>query len=354
MYEEITFDDILQRMLGRISDQLDKREGSVVYDVTAPTAIELQNAYIDLDIMLNETFADTASKFYLVKRCAERGIQIKPATYAIRQGEFNIDVPIGSRFSLNQLNYVAVEKIDDGVFKMQCETEGIVGNAETGSLIPVDYIDGLQTAVLTDILIPGEDEEDVEELRERYFNSFNAQTFGGNIADYKEKINAINGVGGVKVYRAWEGGGTVKVVIVDSTYSEPSTTLVNEVQSAVDPIGNQGDGLGLAPIGHTVTVVGCGKTSVDIQTNITFQGDWTWDAIKPYVEQTIDDYFKELSKGWENSDKNDLIVRISQIETRLLDLEGVLDISNTLINGVASNLSIDKDNIPTRGTVTNV
>ncbi len=353
MYESVTFEEILQRMLDRISG-VDKREGSIVYDVSAPTAIEFQNAYIDMDAILRETFADTASKQYLIKRCNERGIDIEIATYAIRKGEFNIDVPIGSRFSLNQLNYIAIEKISDGIFEMQCETIGAVGNTESGSMIPIDYIEGLQTALLTDILIPGEDEEDVEHLRQRYFNSFNSQAFGGNVADYQAKINTIDGVGGVKIYRAWNGGGTVKAVIIDSTYSKPSETLVNEVQRVMDPVESHGEGLGIAPIGHIVTITGCGEVSVDVQTKITFHGDWTWETIESSVHKAIDDYFKELASGWEATGANDLIVRISQIETRLLDIEGVLDITDTLLNGNASNLSIDKDCIPTRGTVTNV
>lgn len=56
----------------------------------------------------------------------------------------------------------------------------------------------LKTAVLTS-LVPGEDDEDVESLRERYFSSFNAQQFGGNQADYINKTISISGVGSVKV-----------------------------------------------------------------------------------------------------------------------------------------------------------
>ena len=53
------------------------------------------------------------------------------------------------------------------------------------------------------MVIPGEDEEDTEVFRQRYMDSLNAQAFGGNRADYLEKVNAIPGVGGVKVYRVW-------------------------------------------------------------------------------------------------------------------------------------------------------
>lgn len=355
MYENMTFDAILKRMLDRIPNTFDKREGSVIYDALASAAIEYQNMYIHNDMVLNESFADSQSREYLIKRCAERGVHVEEATQAIRQGEFNIDVPIGSRYSMNKLNYTVTEKISDGVFKLQCETAGVVGNTESGTLIPIDYIDGLETALLTDVLVPGEDDEDTEHLRQRYFESLDSQAFGGNVADYKMKLKSLDGVGGVKIHPVWSGGGTVKVVFNDSTYSVPSSVLVDEIQTATDPIQNQGKGEGFAPIGHVVTVVGCGGTSVNIQTKITFQTNWNWDAVKPNVEKVIDDYFTELSAEWEHLEENEgLVVRISQIETRLLNLTGILDITNTTLNGVAQNLALGADNIPVRGTVTNV
>ncbi|MFF2797181.1 hypothetical protein [Lysinibacillus xylanilyticus] len=45
-----------------------------------------------------------------------------------------------------------------------------------------------------------------------------------------------------------------------------------------------------------------------------------------------------------------MIVRISQIETRILGVDGVIDIANTKLNGIASNLELDKEAIPKRGT----
>lgn len=355
MYENITFESILKRMLDRIPNTFDKREGSVIYDALATAAIEFQNMYIHNDTVLNESFADTQSRGYLIKRCAERGINAEEATHAIRQGEFNMDVPIGSRFSLNKLNYIVVEKISDGVFKLQCETAGSEGNLESGTLIPIDYINGLQTAILTDVLVPGEDDEDTEHLRQRYFNSFGSQAFGGNVADYKEKVKTIDGVGGVKVHPVWNGGGTVKVVFTDSTYSKPSSILVDAVQEKTDPIQNQGEGAGFAPIGHVVTVVGCDETIVDIQTKMTFQEGWNWETIKPSVTNVINEYLTELSETWDSLEENEgLIVRISQIETRLLDINGVLDISDTTLNGTAQNLTIGSDSIPVGGSITNV
>ena len=352
MYEDITYELILQRMIDRVLAQnpnIDTREGSIIYNALAPAAVELQNMYIQLDTILNESFADTQTRDYLIKRCAERGIIPEPATKAILKGEFNIDVPIGSRFSLDILNYRVIEKISNGIFKLECETPGTEGNQQFGTLIPIDYIEGLTSAELTELLIPGEDEEDTESLRQRYFNSLESQSFGGNIADYKEKTKQLPGVGGVKVYPVWNGGGTVKLVIIDSTYNVPSSTLIDAVQTAVDPIQNQGKGVGFAPIGHVVTVEGVSATTINISTNITYQEGWTWADIEPYVHKAIDDYFFELASSWEN--ENNLIVRISQIETRILNIAGVVDIENTTINGQAQNFVLGADNIPVRGEV---
>ena len=351
MFESMTFENILKSMLSSVPSSFDKREGSIIYDALAPAAAELAQLYIDLDFTLKETFADTSDREYLIMRAAERGFEPYSATFAIAKGVFNIEVPIGSRFSIDVFNYTVNEVISDEEhsYKLMCETAGSEPNGYTGQLIPVDYIKGLTKAEITEILIPGEDEEETESFRQRYLNSFDSQAFGGNIQDYKEKVNAIQGVGGVKVYPVWNGGGTVKLVIISSQYSVPTGELINTVQTAIDPVQNQGEGLGLAPIGHVVTVEGVTETAVNIETEITYDEGWSWEDIERTANDVIDSYFNELSKSW--ADNSNIIVRISQIETRLLDIEGVIDIQNTKLNSQGKNISLEENCIPKRGTV---
>ncbi len=351
MFEDKTFESVLKSLLSKVPSSLDKREGSVIYDALAPAAAEIAQLYIDMDFTIKETFADTADREYLIKRAAERGIEPYPASFSVAKGVFNIDVPIGSRFSIDIYNYAVTEAVEGEAhaFKMTCETAGSGPNGFTGRLIPIEYIQGLTSAYLTEILIPGEDEEGTEELRERYFNSLDSQAFGGNIQDYKEKTKALQGVGGVKVYPVWNGGGTVKLIIINSEYGVPTDELIESVQTAIDPEQNQGQGLGIAPIGHVVTVEGAGETEVNIETTITYAEGWSFEDIKPAAEEVIDGYFKELCGEWEES--GGIIVRISQIETRLLDLEGVIDIEGTKLNGEAKNLALSENSLPKRGTL---
>lgn len=77
--------------------------------------------------------------------------------------------------------------------------------------------------------------------------TINEKAFSGNIADYKKKTKEINGVGAVKVIPVWNGGGTVKLTILDSDYNKASTQLIEKVQEEICPNMNS-NGLGLAPI----------------------------------------------------------------------------------------------------------
>lgn len=361
MYETITREVILNRMLDRVREvnpEIDTREGSLIYDALAPASIELRLMYMEFDVIMNETFADTAHREWLIKRCKERGIVPYGAKYAIHKGVFTpdtVEIAIGERLSLETLNYIVTEKISAGIYKLQCETIGITGNHYFGAMVPINYIAGLETATLTELLIPGEDEEATEDLRKRYFSSFRDNPYGGNIADYRQKTNAIQGVGGTKVYPVWNGGGTVKLVIINSDFAKPTTELITAIQTAVDPVTNSGQGVGVAPVGHVVTVEGITEETINIMTTITYQSGWDYAACKTYIETVIDAYFIELAKVWEATQTvltdSGLIVRVSQIETRLLDVTGILDIENTTINGVAGNLTVGPKKIPKRGTI---
>lgn len=353
MYENITYEDILQRMLDRIPDSMDKREGSIIFDALAPAAVELQLMYIEFDVILKETFADTASREYLIRRVAERGVIPESSTQAILKGEFTpstLNIPIGSRFSCGTLNYVVTEKTTDGEYKLQCEEFGEIGNTEFGQMIPIQYIEGLETCYLTDLLIPGEDEEDTESIRKRYFNTFDTKPYGGNQKDYIQKTNALQGVGSTKVTPVWMGGGTVLLTILDSNYDAASSTLVDYVQQQIDPT-KDGSGLGIAPIDHIVTVNTAEKVTTNVSTHLTFDEGYSFNTLKTAIQDAISAYLLEIRTTW--ADQSQSIVRISQIETRLLGIKGIVDIANTKINGSANNLTLTKYQIPVMGSVTN-
>lgn len=362
MFENETEQAIFKRMMQTVPANVDKREGSIVYDSCMPTAIEVMLLYAMADWFIKNTFADTAEREWLIERAKERGLYPYPASYAMVKGVFTpstVNLPVGTRFSYDDINYAVTEKISSGVFLLRCETSGVVGNQPAGALIPIDYVKGLQTAVLSELTVPGEDEEETEDFRARYLASFDNQAYGGNIADYREKVNKIQGVGGVKVYPTWRGGGTVRIVFMTSEYKVPTAEFIDRVQTIIDPIPNQGQGVGVAPIGHIVTVEGVKDSAVQIDLQLTYSGSWIFADLKAAVETVIDDYFLELNQAWQETQKVSqakysnvgIVIRIAQIESRLLDLEEIEDVQHTKLNGIEENLTLIPDALAVRGEV---
>lgn len=354
MYEDQTYENILDRSLARVATDVDKREGSLVMNAIASVSAEHSNIYILLDSIIRNGYADTADiREYMVYRCRERGINPYEATQATLKGKFNMEIPLGSRFSHDELNYTAEAFIEESegsyYYQMVCETYGEIGNKSFGELSSIEYIDKDLEGSLIELLIPAEDEEDIDSLRERYLNSFDSNPFGGNKQDYKEKTKALDGVGGCIVIPVWNGGGTVKLIIIDSEFNKATTTLVNKVQEQIDP-PPQGEGNGIAPIGHTVTVTTPDELTVSVNLRVTLNEGYNWSQLKPKITETLEEYFLELRQNWENGN---VVVRISQIENRVLNLDGVLDVADTKLNGVAGNLAVEQEKLPILGGVTN-
>ena len=405
LFEDRTFENLLASALARVSPTLDKREGSLVYNGNAPAMAELAQLYIGLDFVFTATYIATAPREYLIERAKDRGLTPKAASAAVFRAEFNIEVPAGACFSCEDLNFYVAERMpteEDTAtglsHKVICETTGTVANDYTGALIPIEYIDGLASANLVELLIPGDDEEDTDVFRQRILDALQSQAFGGNQADYKQKVLSIDGVAAVKVHPVWNAdtppaqfipsaevqawfdagmsgvtdtaakawitaiynaalnkkltvGGTVRLVVMAANNSAPSEELIDVVQSTIDPTQNAGEGVGLAPIGHIVKVDGVKLTTIDVHTNITLTAGWAWANAKPYIEAVIDKYFNELAEAWEGA--TNLIVRISQIESRILQecSAFVMDINGTTLNGATANITLGEDHIPKRGAV---
>lgn len=353
LFETETSETIEKRILNNVSDTLDKREGSIIYDATAPASIEIAESYIMADAIINETFATTASRPYLILRAAEFNIYPEEATYAVVKAAFNQAVDIGTRFNYGSFNFKVTSLIDETAhtYKMICETAGTGGNYCIGNITPINTISGLTAAAITEVITPGENEEDTEVFRKRYFAALKSQAYGGNGADYREKITAISGVGGVKVYRCWNGGGTVKCVVINSDYSVPDTEFIASLQNLIDPTP-QGEGYGIAPIGHTVTLAAATQTAINVTATITPQSGVTVADLQPLIVAKIKSYLENLRQSWCNqSDKEFLTARSAYIESNILSVAGVVDVTNSLVNGVTK-YEMATDAVPVIGTVT--
>lgn len=350
----VNYEELMERKLDQIDDRRDKRQGSLIFDALAPNAAETAAFYADLDLLEDRTFADTAKGDDLTRRAAERGIRRKAAVKATFYGSFldedgaEFPVAAGTRFFLEEYAYVVLSREDDGRYVLECETAGACGNEYLGNLVPLETMAGLAEATLDELRTDGEDAEGDEELRKRYFASFDADAFGGNIADYKRKVSAMQNVGGIKVYPVWNGGGTVKLVIIDQGWRAPTEIELAELQKQIDP-ENRGDGYGIAPIGHKVTVAGVTEVNCDITMRLSLVEGAVEETVLADIRSRFESYLEELRRSW--ADSEHLTVRISYLEARALEADGVLDVSACSINGMGGNRALGADEVPVLGEI---
>ena len=352
--EVYEYEALLQEMLDRVPDTLDKREGSMIYNALAPCAFLCAQQNYMLAYMMQLLFADTAEEDWLDRVVSDFGMTRKAATYAVRQiNTFDsagaaLDVTIGDRFAVGDVTFALTEKIATGQYKATCEQLGVTGNLYSGAILPVDNINGLGSATLVATpLTAARDAESDDDLRTRFYLSVRQSPFGGNIADYEEKTLAIDGVGAVKVFPAHEMGtaGHVGIVIGDTQGNTASAALVSTVQTLMGV-----DGDGIAPIGHTVTVETSTDLTVTIAAAVKIKTGSSFSVIQPIVVAAITAYINSISF-------TDPTLYFAKLEAAILDCHSdVMDIGTVTINGASANLALSKTfasyQVPVVGTIT--
>ncbi|MGM1048645.1 MAG: baseplate J/gp47 family protein [Bacillota bacterium] len=350
MVEEQTYEAILERMLERIPDQIDKREGSIIYDALAPSATELAQMYVELENSMNLKFAATASGEYLDRSIAWSGIVRKQATKAQLLGLFSgqnavpMDVPLGSRFSLDPFNYKVIKRVETGQYVLECESTGKEGNRRFGTLLPLDYINGLVKAELSELWVPGEDTESDEALYDRYREKISRPVTSANRNQYELWARENSGVGKAKAFPLWNGPGTVKVVLLNNDMRSPTVSVVEAVQKYVDPT-QDGMGEGAAPVGSVVSVVGATEVPIDIDVKVTLLEGAGMDGIHGLLEDAVRKYLKDLAMV-------DPLVRYNRIANVVLDMPQVIDYEMLTVNGGVESILIEPEAVAVLGTVT--
>ncbi len=356
-----TYAALLTEMLALVPGTYDKRDGSPIPSALGPAAYGLEGVYVALDAIQRSGYVQTAVGQSLDLLAAIAGLARRAATPAVRQGSFNQEVPLGARFSTiagaASINF-AVSNAADA--QLTAEVPGILGNDYFGNILPITTLPGLTQAVLGDILIPGEDEETDDALRARLIESLNARPFGGNVASYRADVGAITGVGAVQVYPIWNGGGTVKLSILGADLLPAPAELLELVQNTIDPAPNQGLGLGLAPIGAQVTTVAPDSVTVNVAATVQLAPGYTIPQVTPLVTQALEAYLADVRAGWATqltptAVEYEADVFISRVVAAIVLAQGVVNASDTTLNGAAADLRLTQSGalqqVPVLGTV---
>lgn len=365
-FSQYTYASLRQQMLAQVPNTFDLRDSAPIPTAISPAAYVLAGFYLTLNQVQQQAFIQTATGQALDYLSVLGGLTRYPASPAVRLGVFNADVPIGARFSTmngsNSINFVVTSQVSGEVYQYQltAETPGTIGNDYTGPILPITTIPSLTSAQITDILVPGDDTETDTELRARLITALTDKPFGGNIADYRQNILAIDGVGAVQIYPTWNGGGTVLCSVLGADYMPASEELVQNIQQAIDPL-TQGMGLGLAPIGAKVTIVAPTELTVNVTATLTLSPGYSIEQVQAGVEAAIEAYMLTVRQAWATQVGTTTVeyqanVYLARVTAAILTVTGVVNATNVQLNGGTEDLILTEtgatQQVPVTGTVT--
>lgn len=347
-----TMGELLQSMLLRVTEQVNKREGSLIRTALSAAAWAIEGLYIDLIDVQKNAFGTTAVGDYLDLKAEERGVTRLPATSAVYYMIANISgITVGFQLADSQQNtwevtsYVGPDG-DNFKYIIKCVNPGEI-TEPTGQLRPLSFISGLSNAVFGDMITSGSDIEDDNSLRQRYLESLVEISFAGNIASYRETMLAMKYdvagvesiIGALQVFPITNASGAkeeghVKIWILNDDMKAASSVLVDAVQEAVCPMYNgvpQNTGYGIAPICacvHIATVTSHPKLGIVLRVQLS--SGYSLEGVSEQIKSNINKYIQEQKNTWKKqlafgSNTIQVIIREAFIMAAAL-VPGVVDV----------------------------
>ncbi|MFD3259982.1 baseplate J/gp47 family protein [Paenibacillus lentus] len=360
--QEQTEEQIMQRMLNRVPDDIDKSEGSFIWDAQAPVAFMLSEAALWARQVLEWGFASSSYGPYLDMRAGEHGVVRRAATAATGQVQFTgtpgTTVPAGTlvatpadeitgEASIGYATTAAVTLDDKGVALagIRAVEPGRNGTVPAGVITVMSAsVNGIAAVTNLEETRGGTDVESDESLLERFLNQVRSQGTSGNKAQYMKWAGEVPGVGGVQVRPLWNGAGTVGIYLLDTDKRAANDDIVAAAQQYIDPT-QDGQGEGTAPAGPIVTVMAAEEVPINISVKLTLADGATITEVRSLIDKGVRAYLKQLAFV-------DPLVRVTRIASVLLDIPPIIDYSMLTVNGSTdTNIQIQPGQVAVLGTV---
>lgn len=317
----MVYEDLLEEVLQDVRDDVDKREGSIIYDALAPIVFYLAMQRGLIEELKNEAFADTASGVFLDRLCILFNIERKKETKAKREISCKSELEIGQILTINKVPFKILEKVNKyDSYLAECEIYGNVGNMYNGKL------EGAENAYLGKIVEAGAEEEDDESLRKRLYLRIQKPATSGNIYHYMNWALEVKGVKKVKVFPLENGAGSVGVMIHSDIQDN---TIIDGVKKHIDA---------KRPIGASVKVYKPKPIKIYVKVGLIIKKDKKLEELTPKIKENIKAYFDDIAF-------NSKYVSFAKISAIILNVEGVEDFEILTLNGKSENISIGEKEI---------
>lgn len=351
-------EDIQGRMMNDLPKDIDDMPGGFPYDMTMPTALvasELINFQLVRALMI--AFPQYAWGDWLDMHGKREHIQRHQATYA--SGELRITGIQGTEIPIDRI-FSTVVTSDTPAVEFQ-STKTVKIGEEGYVMLPVRALfPGSSSNVLADTVImqnkpmdgvtsvtnpePIRGGTEIESDGDYYAriqmkNESESFSYIGNDNDYERWALSVDGIKSCIVMKAWNGPGTVKLVLVDSNGDPASDVLA---QAVYDYIVSPGDrSKRLLPTGTAeLTVMGASVVEISYQcTGLEYNPEVT----NPGQVET--DFREAVEAVYKRAKTMEKVV-YHQVESLITDLPGVIDYETFVMNGAEVDISLAKDEYP--------
>ncbi|ASS64684.1 baseplate J/gp47 family protein [Paenibacillus sp. RUD330] len=342
------YETLLARMLGNTTSGVAKGEGTFTYDALAPVALEVAQAYEEIERIkrVRAGSAEDASEEEVDMIAAEQGVTRKPSVKS--EGNVRINGPSGTAITAGATVSTQSGTVFDiqgtgatipvsGVLSLNviARIAGTSGNVPAGSITQCS-IPGVTVTNLEETR-GGADVESKEALLARAIEKRDQPAVSGNPAQYKQLAKTVPGIADARVFRAWAGGGTVKVVLISAEKRTPGASAVAAADALIQS---------MATVNAVVTVVGVSEVLIDVSAKLILANGGTLAEAIPQVKDATASYLKDLAY-------DETVVRMNRIGEAILSADSVSDYEygTLMINGTTGNLQLQQDQVPVMGAI---
>lgn len=355
-----TAEEIHERMMESLPEDIDDMPGGFAYDFTRPAAVEKSELIeFHLTRALMVAFPQYAWDEWLDLHGAQvhvtRHPEQKATGYVALTGTAGTEIPAGTIFCVPATNEMeAIEYStdedciigDDGSVEVAITAvnAGVDANVQAGAVtimdVPIEDIIEITNPVA---ITGGQEKETDDDYYDRIQAEYqNSKTYLGNDQDYIRWAKEA-GAGDCKVVPAFDGPGTVKLLLTDRNGQPAGGDLVQAVYEYIVSPSDRSKRL----LPTACAKLTCGAPSaVAINyecTGIQHDSMTDLDQVKAAFSQAVRQiYALAIQDG---------VLRYNDVRPLMSGIDGVEDFDTFLINGEMKNIFLGEDEYPETGNV---
>ena len=344
MLENYDFDSLMEIALSKVPDDVDKREGSIIYDAIAGAMLAVSEVVADV--------VDLFSDISLVS-CEDNFLDVWGGIARVTRKE-----PTKSEY---KFIFTGVDNIDDDIVFIVDDTDFVVKNGndetyprlvalegssdtndyESGTIaVPENTIDNLESAEIGELLVYGDDGEEDLDYYNRLKTKLSEPERNNNSAQVKKWAESVDGV-----YKAVTGkanNGKNQIYAFSAPYLEIGVDTKAKLQNYLDP-GATGLGKGVADLGCCLEVSNFEFTAYTISISLKIRSGEDEEKIKADVKSAITDFliieFESSIDDLANSsdDLAEMTISQNRLMSEIFKISSIKDVTEFKITDTSLN-----------------